>query len=90
MEPFVWKDRLVKIEDDNFVLSARGRHDDFDFFSGKDDCAVCGNPGEHVYDIEVVDDDHLRLICGNSNYILHGDDFTHTAQISREAKTPGR
>jgi hypothetical protein len=77
MTPFVWQDRLVKLEHDGAVfLSRKGVHDDFDF---------CPQPIDlknqaiamWTYDsVEAVDENRLRLKRGHESFILEGDDFS--------------
>ena len=84
MTPFIWRDRLVKLEDGNFVMSARGDHDDFDFQRPDADGAVAGNPGSKVLDIQLLDENRLRICAIGGYFILEGDDFNVTARIYRE------
>jgi hypothetical protein len=84
MIPFIWRDRLVKLEEGNFVMSRKGAHDDFDFMSAHQFPAVAGNPGSKVLDIEQIDDNRLRLGAQGGTFILEGDDFSETARIYQE------
>ncbi len=76
MTPFIWRDRRVEMSDGYFHLSAKGRHEDFNYLSDTDDCAMCGNPGFPVTDIEYLDEDELIIHSTGGEFRLCGDDFT--------------
>lgn len=72
---FSWRNRCVMMLDGNFMISARGDKNDFDFTKCDGGAAVAGNAGHPVVDVEYIDEDRLRLVSMGGPFILEGDDF---------------
>ena len=74
VQPLIWKNRAVKIEDGCFMLSSEGDHDDFDVAAEHKAAAFAGNVGYgRVISVRIIDDDNLLIECTDSNYVMTMD-----------------
>lgn len=76
MIPFVWKDRLVHIDDGTLMFSRAHAHSDFEFFPRKmdDDMAWAGRigPGQ-VHSAFVGEDGSLMIEATGGTYRMPSD-----------------
>ena len=70
----IWQDRLLKVEDNCLLMSAKGRHDDFDFdpehYKGDMACAIGFVESAAVYPdgrliVSMTDGRHRELTSGD-------------------------
>lgn len=76
MEPFVWNDRLVKLEDGKFVISAKGDHSNFEYYDiNKGEYrAFTGRVGcLRVLGLSKIDENRLKIEMPDGDYELIDD-----------------
>lgn len=75
MTPFVWQDRLVKLEDGCLMFSRKGKHDDFDFCppESDDDMALAMSLQGGIYDARPGPNGTLLMDALGGEYALSSD-----------------
>ena len=78
-KPFIWQDRLCKVEDGMWLMSAVGRHDDFHFFPREHSkeqavAGTCPSHGVQVKLMEPITEDRIFLVgTDDSKWVLTGN-----------------
>jgi len=75
MAPFVWHDRLVKLDGEALMFSAKGDPDNWEFFPAKpnDDMAIAMTLDGRIYGAHARPDGTLGIETGRGLYILNAD-----------------
>jgi hypothetical protein len=86
----IWGDRKCVLEDGVFMASARGRHDDFDFYAGKEEemafAVGTGDDGNRftAMDLDPCGDVWLRSGIGDFRLTIQDGKLTLTKRLNGE------
>lgn len=83
MTPFIWQDRLVKLEDGCLMFSAKGRHDDFGCFPKNpgDETAMAMTLDPGIYGAYEMPDGRLAIETFGGTHTMASDKFWTEGQV---------
>ena len=89
MTPFVWRARMVTLEDGVLMFSRKGDWNDWDFFPAEfsNEQAIAMNVGARIDRASILDSQRLLIEAADGTYILHSDAITDVHRVEKAPQT---